>query len=173
MAELQLSPLEAFERYAPLGPDFLTWLLVHVVESDLPEISVEPTLKLDIQGPMVFEGGQGEAGKMTLTGEEAATAPEVLSALREGKRLKRAKVLFNADEVAWHFTLDAVTFDLRGSKLPVPNMPDAADQLFIRLESLSQLYAILDELFEKFLQIRLDPETWRQELIFWRQWTQG
>ncbi len=160
----ELAPLEAFERYGSLGPDFLTWLLVRVLDDDVPGIPSEPGLKLDVQGPLQFASEAGEARKITLSGEEAATAPEVISALRQGKRLMRGKFLLTAVEDTWTFSLDGETFDLRSLKLPVPSIPDPESYLEARIEATLRIYTLLDELFEVFLSVRLAPEVWQEEL---------
>ncbi|MEO8376366.1 MAG: hypothetical protein ABI579_01745 [Candidatus Sumerlaeota bacterium] len=168
MAE-QLAPLEAFQKYAALGPDFLTWILVRVLDTDLPGPPSEPGLKVDIQGPLLFASEGGEARKVTLSGEEAASAPEVQSALRQGKRLMRAKLLFTAVEDTWAFTLDAETFDVKSAKVPVPMIPDMNQYIQMRIESLSRVYHLLDELYEQFLSLRLDPAAWKSEAARWKK----
>jgi hypothetical protein len=169
----ELSPLEAFQRYAALGPDFLTWFLVHVLEDDLPALASEPGLKADIQGPLLFASEGGEARKVTLAGDEAASAPEVLAALREGKKLMRARVLLNAMEDQYAFTLDAETFDLRSIKLPVPSLADLNAYFDMRMEALARLFMYVDEYFEGFLQLRLDPEMWKAEAALWKKVATG
>ena len=165
----ELAPLEAFQKYASLGPDYLTWLLVRVLETDVPPIPSEPALKVDIQGPLLFVSDGGEARKITLAGEEAASAPEVLSALRQGKKLARAKVLFTAHEDTWAFTLDAEYFDIKSVKVPVPTLADAEQYLQMRIESLARLYHLLDEMFEGFLALRLNPAAWKEEAVRWKK----
>ena len=169
----QLAPLEAFQKYAALGPDFLTWLLVRVLDTDVPPPPSEPGLKIDIKGPLLFVGEGGEATKVTLAGEEAASAPEVSSALRQGKKLHRAKLIFNANEDAWQFTLDAEFFDLKGIKLPVPSLADEGEYLSMRIQSTMRLYQLVDELYEAFLVLRLDPEAWKDEAAKWKKKAKG
>jgi hypothetical protein len=168
---MDLAPLEAYQRYAALGPDFLTWMLARVLDGESPKPPSEPDLDVDIQGPLLFVGEGGEARQVTLAGEEAASAPEVFSALREGKRLSRAKLLFTVHEDTWRFTLDATTFDVKSVKLPVPSIPDTAEFVRLRSESLMRLYQLIDELFEAFLPLRLEPQTWRDEVNSWRRRT--
>ncbi len=170
MAEAaELAPLEAFERFASLGPDFLTWLLVHILEDDLPRPTIEPALQVDVQGPLLFEAELNEAKKITLSGDEAATAPELMSALRQGKRLTKGKFLFTAVEDTWTFSLDGNAFDLRGIKIPVPVIPDRDEYISMRVQSTLHLFQMIDELFEIFLMLRLDPDQWREELGNWRK----
>lgn len=166
---MQLAPIEAFQRYASLGPDFLTWLLVRVLDDDVPPPPSEPGLKVDIQGPLLFVGEGGEAKKVTLAGEEAASAPEVASALRQGKRLARGKVIFNAQEDAWAFTLEGETFDLRSIKLPVPAIANRDEYVRMRVESTARLFHLVDDMFEIFLTVRLEPEGWKTEIESWKK----
>lgn len=169
MAKNELSPLEAFQRYSALGPDFLTWVLVRVLNDDLPPLQAEPSLKVDIQGPLLFMAEGGEAKKINLSGDEAAMAPEVLSALRQGKKLIRTKLIFTAMEDTWQFTLDAETFDVRGVKLPVPAMSDIEKYFEMRLEALARLNLFIDEMFEGFLSLRLNPDEWKAEAAAWKK----
>lgn len=168
---MELSNTEAMERYAALGPDFLTWLLVRVLKSDVPPPPSEPALEVDIKGPLQFASEGGEATKVSMSGDEAPSAPEVFSALRQGKRLFRAKMLFSAYDSTWEFTLDAGTFDLKSAKLPVPAMADADEYLRLRYESILRLYHFLDEMYDQFLPLRLDPENWRDEVSSWKTLT--
>jgi hypothetical protein len=165
----ELSPLEAFQKYGALGPDFLTWVLIRTLGEGVPAPTSEPALSVNIHGPLVFTGEDGEAKKVTMAGEEAASAPEVNSALRQGKRLTRAKLIFTAQEDTWTFTLDAEFFDLKSIKLPVPAMPDLETYLELRLQSTARLYFLVDELFDLFLKERLDPEGWPAEVKSWKK----
>lgn len=160
--------LEIMERYATMGPDFLTWLAVRVIQDTVPAPASEPGLKFDVLGPLVLGSTLGEATKITLAGDEAVAAPEVRAALREGKRLYRAKLVFTAQDSVWTFSLDAESFDLKSVKLPVPKVPDLDEYLHLRIQALQHLNVLVLELFELFLPIRLDPALWREEVAAWR-----
>ncbi len=166
---MELSNLEAFERYSALGPDFLTWMMVRVLEDDFPAPASEPGLTVDIKGPLVFISDAGEANKITLAGDEAVGAPELRSALRQGKKLTRARLEFVAAVDTWTFTFDAETFDLKAIKLPVPPLADIEANLTMRAEATARLYHLIDELFEGFLAIRLSPEAWDSEASRWKK----
>lgn len=168
---MELSNTEVMERYAALGPDFLTWLLVRVLKSEVPPPPSEPALEVDIKGPLQFAAEGGEATKISMSGDEAPSAPEVFSALRQGKRLFRARLLFSAYESTWEFTLDAGSFDLKSAKLPVPSMADEGEYLRLRHESLLRLYHYIDEMFDQFLPQRLDGAAWREEVASWKTLT--
>lgn len=164
----QLSALELMDRYGTLGPDFLTWLCVHTRRGDLGPVPSEPGLQVMLMGPMLFTSETGEATKMTLAGDEAASAPEVDAALRQGKRLMRTKMDFTVMDAKYVFTLDAETFDLRSIKLPVPKLPDLDEYLTMRVQATQHLARLVSELFEQFLPLRLDVAAWRDEVESWK-----
>lgn len=169
----QLSALEIMDRYGSLGPDFLTWVGVHVGREDLPAPASEPGLQASVLGPVVLASELGEATKVTLAGEEAASSPEFAAALRAGKRLMRARLEFTAQDAKWLFTLDAETFDLRSIKLPVPKLPDLDEYLMMRVQATQHLARLVDELFEQFLVLRLDAARWKEELAAWQNGAAG
>lgn len=165
----EVSNLEVLERYAALGPDFLTWLAVRSLRGDLPAPESEPGMEVQLLGPITLAASHGEATKVTLAGDEAASAPEVQSALRQGKRLLRAKVQFDIVDMQYVFTLDAETFDLRSVKLPVPKVPDLDEYLRMRIQALQHLDRVVRELFEVFLPVRLEPAAWKAEVTSWNE----
>ncbi|MDK2973495.1 MAG: hypothetical protein PWP23_3250 [Candidatus Sumerlaeota bacterium] len=162
-----LTNLDLMERYASLGPDFLTWLAARGQEGSLPAIPSEPELSVEVKGPMLFEAAHGEATKVTLAGDEAATAPEVDAALKVGKRLRRAKFEFSVVDATWAFTLDGETFDIKSVKLPVPKIADENEYLKMRVQALQHLTRLIEELFEAFLVTRLEPSAWKEEVVSW------
>ncbi len=163
----EVSVLELMDRYGALGPDFLTWLCVRSNRDDLPAPPSEPGLQVTLHGPMVLTSEMGEATKITLAGDEAAAAPELVSALANGKRLIRSKVDFTAQDSTWVFTLDAETFDLKSIKLPVPKVPDLDEFMSMRVQATQLLSNMIHELFELFLPVRLDPTLWKAEVESW------
>ena len=161
--------MQVMERYVALGPDFLTWLFVRILKGDVPPPPSEPALKIDIKGPLQFASDSGEATKVTLAGkDDVPTAPEVFSALRQGKRLFRARLVFNVHSSEQSFTLDASTFDIKSAKLDVPKELGLDEQTFTRHQAVLHLYHLLDELFEGFLPLRLNPDIWKEEIKSWR-----
>lgn len=153
-------------QYGSLGPDFLTWLLIRVLKDDFVPPPSEPGLTIDMKGPLSFAADGGEATKVTMAGDEAASAPEVFSALRQGKRLHRAGLEFRIGDDAWIFNFDGSTFDLKSAKLPVPS--EMGRDLATRVESIMVVYHYLDEIYDQFLPVRLDPDGWKAEVKSWR-----
>ncbi len=165
----QLSVLEILDRYGSVGPDFLTWLCVRWMRDDVPAPPSEPGLQVSFLGPVVLGSETGEATKISFSGEDAPSAPEVQAALRQGKRLLRSKLVFTAQDASWQFTLDAETFDLKSIKLPVPKLPDLDEYMAMRVQATQHLARLVEELFELYLPIRLDAVVWKSEVESWKQ----
>ncbi len=166
---VELSVLEILDRYGSVGPDFLTWMCVRWLGEGVPPPPSEPGLQISFMGPVVLGSQTGEATKITFNGDDAPSAPEVQAALRQGKRMLRSKVVFTAQDASWQFTLDAETFDLKSIKLPVPKMPDLDEYMAMRVQATQHLSRMVEELFEAFLPIRLDPVVWKSEVESWVQ----
>lgn len=166
----ELSVLDAFERYGSLGPDFLTWLFI-CSQADDPHPAITSLVQgVEFRGPIVLSGEGGEALKVSLSGDEAPNAPEVRSALAEGKRIVRSKLLLTIGADQFQCTLNGETFDLSGLKLPIPKTPDWELFLSDRIQAMQHLFGILDSLFEAFLAVRLAPDTWKEEAARWQRW---
>jgi hypothetical protein len=162
------SALEVMERFATVGPDFLTWMCVHSQRDDLPAPASEPGLAVRFLGPMVVAGDGGEATKATLAGDEAPASPELRTALAAGKRIMRSKIEFIAQDATWTFTLDGETFDMRSVKLPVPKVADLDEHMSLRVQALQQAAFLVDQLFDLFLPLRADAQGWAEEVKGWK-----
>lgn len=151
------------------GREFLTWLLIRILAGETLDNSlrlastIEPSLRVDIEGPMRFRADGAEAHTLTLAGAEAALAPEALSALRQGKQLIRARIVFVALEDCYRFTFDEA-WAISSIRLPVPAISDADKHFEARMEAMQRLEAILNELWSAFVALRLDDAAWADEL---------
>jgi hypothetical protein len=164
----ELMALEAMEKYSPLGPDFLTWLCIRIIEGEMPTLDNIP-LEFTIKGPITLEGSGGEATKVTLAGEEAPGSPEFCSALSEGKKLVRARLVLVEGADQYEFTLNGETFDFGSVKIPVPKVPDLDQYLSDRVVAFQHLAEIIDRLYEAWLPLRLTPAEWKKETAAWRR----
>jgi hypothetical protein len=143
------SPLEHGQQYAAIGPDFLTHTMRQILDGAWTAPECEPLLTADIMGPLYFEG-LSEIRKATFGGEEAAAGEEVTTALKNKKKLTRARLAFDAGEDHYQFTLDGPTFDFRAVKLPVPALADENMFLEMRIDALLRLQQYVEESFAAF-----------------------
>lgn len=163
-----MDALEAMQKYEAFGPDFLTWLFLRAREGEAAFGAKFPW-QVAFRGPLTFEGVGGEATKIALSGDEAADAAEAVSALREGKKLVKAKVVLSDSIDEFVFTINAHTFDLTGVKVPTPKLPDMDQYLSDRIVALQRLYDTIGELYERhFLPKRLSAKDWKKEVKGWR-----
>jgi hypothetical protein len=143
------APIEHAQQYAAIGPDFLTHTMQQILDDAWAPPACEPLLKADIMGPLYFEG-LTEIRKATFGGEEAAAGAEVTTALKNKKKLTRARFSFYAQEDHYQFTLDGPTFDFRAVKLPVPVLADENAFLEMRIDALLRLQQYVEESFATF-----------------------
>jgi hypothetical protein len=101
---------------------------------------------------------------VAVRGEEVLNAPELRSALAEGKRVRRVKLLVTYDEEQWQGTLDAKTLEWRGVKVSVPPVPDLGEYALMRTQAFERLTQLLEEWFAAFLKRRLSDANWAEEL---------
>lgn len=167
MAAAEISNMEIMDRFASMGPDFLTWLCMESLRDTLVPPPSEPGLIVVPKGPVVLFSDLGEATKVTLAGDEAPSAPEFLSAIAQGKRLQRCRLEFTAQDATWLFTLDSQTMDVKSVKLPVPKLADLDEYVMMRVQATQHLYHLLNELFDQFLHQRCDPQRWPECLKAW------
>lgn len=157
-----------------LGQEFLTWLWYQsdVAPGAFVDKEGQP-FSVSMEQRIVVQGGEGDA-------KETATVAGTLSPLREarfglgtGKKVTRALIRLEKEELAFQFTLKAEDFTLGSLKTPKVEKPEEDDDLDAML--LEKIYlmevclGLLDSLYGRFLQLRLSPQ-WQQEVADMRQW---
>lgn len=158
-----------------LGREFLTWLWFR---SDLAPGSFTARdgspFAVSMEQRIVVQGGQGDA-------RETASVSGALSPLREarfglgtGKKVTRALLHLEKDDMAFQVTLKAEDFSLGGLKTPKIDKSDADDDpdaLFLEKIYLMEVCtSLLDSLFLAFLKIRLEEDAWTQEVRNMQKW---
>lgn len=159
---------------AILGEDFLTWLWY---QSDTAPGAFRDKgglpFNLYMEQRIVVQGGEGES-------RETATVSGSLSPLREarfglgtGKKVSRALIRLEKDDLVFQFTLKAEDFSLGSLKTPkldAADKDDDPDALFLEkiflMESAVQL---LDWVYLGFLNLRLSNK-WDEEVNQMGKW---
>ncbi|MFC1601881.1 hypothetical protein ACFL34_05975, partial [Candidatus Sumerlaeota bacterium] len=167
-----MAVLEAIDRYAHLGNEFLThlwWLSERrhgVIELDGVE-----QLEILVQGPMLLEANLGDADQVQLKGEDPASAPEAAAALAENKQLRKCRLIVTLDGVEWPLALDAQTLAFSAIRIPAPSKGLAYDDaVALRMEQMDRLVEVFLLLFNGFLELRLDEKKWANEVRKIRKW---
>lgn len=155
-----------------LGPEFLTWLWWRA-ETDpgfRHEDGTELWIHLDEH--LEFRGERAAARRTVLRAGVPGASMEARAALRSGKHLVAARLLLARGEAEVRFTLRAEDLDLSGIRLPsgeVDRKASPRDRLEAALASAEQLWADLDLLYARFLEVRTGPG-WGAEVERIRSW---
>ena len=157
-----------------LGQEFLTWLWYQsdTAPGAFTDSEGSP-FAVSMEQRIVVQGGEGDA-------KETASVSGSLSPLREarfglgtGKKVSRALIRLEKEELAFQLTLKAEDFGLGSLKTPKLDKGDSDDDpdalLLEKFYLMEVCVGLLDSLYARFLKLRLSPE-WQKEVADMRQW---
>jgi len=159
-----------------LGMEFLSWLWFKSEERG-------GTILLPGRGDMglifvrkiVLVSGEGEYAETVTCQGIHADLREGKAALREGKKIREARLRVDLGSEQWEFTLKADTFRYQSLRLPVT--VDFSDEeegregrLLERIQLVETLLGTMEKLFQHFLTLRLSPSWDREEQAGIRKW---
>ncbi len=154
-----------------LGREFLTWLWFKSEERN-GNISIPGTGDIEVffLRRLVLESGEGDYSETILCKGFRTDLKEGKTALREGKKIKEARIRLSIDSDEWEFTFKADTFLFQSMKLP--DAPAYADEeatdregrLLDRISMTERTVETMEKLFSLFLTKRTSPE-WKSEEI--------
>lgn len=164
------------ETHGFLGEEFLTWIWFRW-ENDGGEFALPGgrVVGVAIDDMMTFSAPTEEETEQTLRrGSPTATA-EARTALRQGRRLRRAKLLLAEGSRQWSATLDATTMTLGGVKLPedAEEVETDADRTADRAANWIAVHELVASLYGVFLRERLRPDYLKQGAERQAQWMAG
>lgn len=157
-----------------LGEEFLTWLWYQSdTAPDFFKDSEGSPFNVYMEQRIVVQGGQGES-------KETATVSGSLSPLREarfglctGKKVTRALVRLEKEDMVFQFTIKAEDFgiaSLKTPKLDAADRDDEPDALFLeKIYLMETCMALLDSVYADFLKLRLSA-AWEREVVSMGQW---
>jgi hypothetical protein len=157
-----------------LAGEFLTWLLwrTEVQEGAWPGadgrkgggFELWPDDRLRLEAPI--EG----VTKNLLSGGTPSNSPEARSALAAGKLVQEARWKLIREDREWLFTLKAPDLDLRSVRLPELLTREDDERLRERVALMEQLERAVEDLYGRFLAVRLRAEWEREELPRIARW---
>lgn len=144
-----------------LGEEFLTWLWFRIEteggEFDLGEGKI---LAVSFDDFIAFAPRDDDETEQTLKKGLPSRSLEASAALRNGRRLTRAKLIIAMGELQWTTVLDGPTMNLMSCKLPEDD-EDCEGPEERNLERISGFLGLRDHvasLYKLFLRERLRPE---------------
>ncbi len=157
-----------------LGQEFLTWLWY---QSDTaPHAFVDKKqmpFTVYMEQRIVVQGGEGENLETASVSGSLSPLREARFGLATGKKVTRALVRFEKDELSWNVNLKAEDFSCNSLKTPkIERESDDDDPDAFILEKIYLIEVcleLLDAVFEQFVKLRLSP-AWKEEVARIRQW---
>ncbi|MBL8750021.1 MAG: hypothetical protein JNK78_12730 [Planctomycetes bacterium] len=144
-----------------LGEEFLTWLWFRW-ESDGGEFTLSGgrVVGVALDDFLAFAAPDEDSTEQTLRRGLPTRTAEARIALRQGSRLKKARLLVAEGSRQWSATLDAPTLALSGVKLPedAEECESDVDRTADRAANWLALHEIVQALYTQFLQQRLRPD---------------
>jgi hypothetical protein len=141
-----------------LGEEFLTWLWFQW-ESDGGEFTLPGgrVVGIALDDFLSFAAPSEDETEQTLRRGLPTRTAEARTALRQGRRLKKAKLLIAEGPRQWHAVLDAPTLTLGSVKLPedAEECESDVDRTADRSANWLALHEILQGLYGLFLKSRL------------------
>ena len=169
--------LEAAEiSTAQVGREFLTWLWFKSEErGGVVLVDGFGDIELSFVRRLALESGEGEYAESVVCQGQHADLREGKEAVRQGKKIKEARISLGRDSAKWEFTFKADSFHFQSVKLPVPAEMDTEEDEDKSGKVLERLYLIetiiktMDELFAQYLALRLSGE-WSDEVARMQKW---
>ncbi len=169
--------LAAVDRTS-LGREFLTWLWFKSEERNgMISIPGAGDMELLLVRRLVLESGDGEYAETVVCQGMHADLKEGKEALRQGKKIKEARIKLGRDEDTWEFTLKADRFSFQSLKLPVmtDKLDDPEDRdgaILERLYLIETATKTMISIFRLFLDLRLSPRWLSTEAPRIKNWLQ-
>jgi hypothetical protein len=158
-----------------LGEEFLTWLWFRI-ESDGGQFQVgDQEIAVILDDYIAFAPHEGDATEQSLRKGLPTRTAEARAGLRNGRRLRRAKLLVARGEDEWSLVLDAPTMSLQNLKIPAdsPESGTHSERSAERVEHFLDIHEIVHGLYELFLRDRLRPEYLATSGTAQAQWMAG
>jgi recombination associated protein RdgC len=123
---------------------------------------------------LVLASGDGDYSESVVCQGLHATLQEGKEALRQGKKIKEARIKLSQDTMDWEFTLKADYFHFQSMKLPAApdeeEEGDADGRTLERIYLVESAVGIMDRLFELFLTVRHSSDWAAEELPRMEKW---
>lgn len=159
MTELQRQ--DGAETHGFLGEEFLTWMWFRW-ETGGGEFTLSGgrVVGVALDDFLAFAAPSDDETEQTLRRGLPTRTREARTALRQGRRLKKARLLVAEGSRQWSATLDASTLTLNGVKLPedAEECESEQDRTGDRAANWLALHEIVHSLYTMFLKERLRPD---------------
>jgi hypothetical protein len=165
----------AYNRYAFLGNEFLTWLWF-VIDKE-PEKIVFPdqeSATLETGNRIVLVKRINDIDEtVTIKGDDAGLEEGML-ALSKGSLVTEINLLLTSNNQKWRFSVKGESLNISGIKVPESGRVEAKEDIEGAIMEKAYLYErifiLLDSLFKKFIKTRLSSEWGHSVLPLIKKW---
>jgi len=163
-----------------LGREFLTWLWFKSEERN-GSISIPGAgdITLSFLRRLILESGEGDYSETILCTGFRTDLKEGKTALREGKKIKEARIRLGMGSDDWEFTFKADAFLFQSMKLPTApayaeeEEQDREGRLLDRIAMTERAVETMERLFSLFLERRTAPQWRSEEIPRITRWVEG
>ena len=141
-----------------LGEEFLTWLWFRwETDGGEYELARGQTVGIALDDFLAFAAPSDDETEQTLRHGLPTRTAEARTALRQGRRLKKAKLIIAEGSRQWAATLDATTMTLSGVRLPedAEDVETPQDRTADRTANWIAIYEVVMAVYGVFLRERL------------------
>ncbi len=162
-----------------LAREFMTWLWFKSEERNgTISIPGRAEVGLSFEKRVVLESGEGEYSETVACQGLHADLREGKAAIREGKKVREARLRLERDGDRWEFTLKADRFQFQSMKLPPAGGFDEEGEekeggILERIYLVETALKTMDDLFAFFLDRRLSAQWASEEIPRVRTWLKG
>lgn len=172
-----VSPTHFTEKSSPsartdkefLGEEFLTWIWYLSQQGESLPLE-NGTIQITMYDHLQLISNSGEE-KVSVHGI-SGNPKEAMMALHQGKKLASVKMMINQEEEEWLLTLKGKTFDFKSVKTPPIDEVEEVDRFVMRMNALESLSLWIEQLYQRFLNVRLTSAWEEEELPHIREWIQ-
>lgn len=159
------------------GREFLTWLWYKSEERNgMINIPAGGDQEIIYLQRLALASGEGEYSETVVCQGLHSDMKEGREALRQGKKIKEARLRLSRDNARWEFTFKADYFQFQSLKLPITENSDEEDagegQNMERIYLVESAMEAMVQLFAYFFLLRLSPQWENEELPRMNKWLQ-
>ncbi|MBN1827705.1 MAG: hypothetical protein JW884_00980 [Deltaproteobacteria bacterium] len=163
-------------NYTFLGREFLTWLWHKSEERNgVVNLPGQGDIGVIFLRRIVFESGEGEFAETVSCQGFRTDLKEGKAALRQGKKIREARLRLSIGTADWEFTFNADNFRFQSLSLPAgPEEKDDSEsreaRLLDRIGMTEEAVATMEKLFAYFLEKRLSGQWQTEEIPRFDKW---
>jgi hypothetical protein len=166
----------AYNRYAFLGNEFLTWIWF-IIENDDATIAKcdDDATELLVGNRMVLINRWANGMETISIKGDAAGLEEGLLALSKGALVTEINLIFKNVSLQWQFSIKGESLSFSSFKLPetgAVEQPEEMEGLILdKLYLYEKPFQFIDALYRKFISLRLSDK-WQETQLHMRKWIQ-